>query len=55
MWGEGGRGEGWHHSVITEMRGCEKGQIAMTQKSAISLKPDPKKAKKPGKALFHSA
>ena len=29
-WGGGGGG-GWHYSVITEMRGCEKGQIAMTQ------------------------
>ena len=27
----GGGGGGWHYSVITEMRGCEKGQIAMTQ------------------------
>lgn len=30
--GGGGRGGGWHYSVITEMRGGgEKGQIAMTQ------------------------
>ena len=29
--GGGGGGGGWHYSVITEMRGCEKGQIAMTQ------------------------
>ena len=30
-WGGGGGGGGWHYSVITEMSGCEKGQIAMTQ------------------------
>ena len=29
--GMGGGGGGWHYSVITEMMGCEKGQIAMTQ------------------------
>ena len=33
MGGGGGwwGGGGWHYSVITEMTGCEKGQIAMTQ------------------------
>lgn len=29
--GGGGGGGGWRYSVITEMRECEKGQIAMTQ------------------------
>lgn len=57
MWDGGGGGERRRVALLSYNRdeGVCKRANCYDPNCSISLKPDPKKAKKPGKALFHSA